>query len=97
MPLTLQHPAKCQDCGRVMRPGTEASWIAEGNGFSDIHAGACPSAEDARSAPVQPVQTRDPEDRFTIYKCDKCKNTTAVLKGVWRARCCYCGGDWREW
>ena len=54
MSRPLQYAEKCIECGRVMKPGTEASWVKDGKGYSWFHSPECPK-KPTGEPPVQPV------------------------------------------
>jgi hypothetical protein len=99
LPLTLMHPAKCQECKRIMRAGTEASWIEEADGkFTYVHANECPEREDRPQRQQNVIPLYDPEQRFILMKCSVCIGVpVAVFRDQPRDHCCYCGTRWNRW
>ena len=54
MSMTLQYPAKCSECRRLMRPGAEVHYFKVGGGYEYAHAPECPK-KPTGEPPVQPV------------------------------------------
>ena len=96
MSVQLLHAARCMECKRVMRAGTDVEWITEADGrYSYVHE-QCPEGEEEERPRRQQnaAQPRDAEERFRFEDCPTCGTEWAVPKGetIREWRCC----NWKE-
>ena len=91
MSRPLQYPAKCEKCGVLMNPGTEADWFPDGNAYRYLHAGDC-EVENAKAA--KPVKLRP---RIDTRECSRyeCHYATGVgFRGRAPSKCPLCESPW---
>lgn len=94
MSVPLNFKSACEECGRIMKPGTLVDFFKVGNETRYSHAeGGC---EAAAPAPMIRPKKRRTEDNFDIRYCTgKCpwSNGVAFRRGEAPAGCPLCGAQ----
>src|SRR5438128_411350 len=94
MGMKLQYPARCETCGGVMHPGTEAAfYIGQDSKRRFMHEGECPKPDIA-------IDKRDRrpdfDSLFDARQCSaNCSTEWAFRKGHCPPRCHLCGAEWQ--
>lgn len=91
--MQLQYPAKCDECGKVMRPGTTVNYFKDGARYGYVHEGECPKKPKG-APPVQPQSDR----RWTFRYCSAnfLHDLAYDRHQDVPAKCPSCGAAWRD-
>lgn len=87
MSIALQYEARCVECKRKMKAGTEVSFSKESSGLVFWHSPDCPEPRK-----LQPPSQPDARERFDLRECTGGCNW-AFERGTAPA-VCSCGAEW---